>query len=187
MFKKKRCQFIILPATAYRLCFKEPETSGCPSTSPISTTVTYPPTTQSTTVTYPPTTPTTTVTYPPTAPSTSVTYPPTWGPPTSVTTAPNCCEAPWLDATETKAILGITDAPCYANFGQMDGWSNYKCNEAGGYTIHFTSDDQDLDGLFLHTLLSQGMYGQFLSTSFNAKFVFDIFLNIMSVVTFPYF
>ena len=133
-----------MPATAYRLCFKEPETSGCPSTSPMSTTVTYPPTSPSTTEIYPPTSPTTT------------TYPPT-----SVTTASNCCELPWLDATETKAILGISDAPCYANFGMLDGWSNYKCNEAGGYTIHFTSDDQDLDGLFLHTLLSQGMYGQF--------------------------
>ena len=138
-----------MPATAYRLCFKEPETSGCPSTSPTPTTVTYPPVTSPTTVTYPPVPS-------PTTPSTTVTYPPT-----SVTTAPNCCELPWLDATETKAILGISDAPCYANLGMLDGWSNYKCNEAGGYTIHFTSDDQDLDGLFLHTLLSQGMYGQF--------------------------
>jgi hypothetical protein len=183
---------------AYKLCFKQPETSGCPSTSPPTpttvtyppvtspttltytpatgpTTVTYPPVTSPTTVTYPPATSPTTVTYPPVPSPTTVTYPPvtspttpsTTYPPTSVTTAPMCCEVPWLDATETKAILGITDAPCYANFGMLDGWSNYKCNEAGGYTIHFTSDDQDLDGLFLHTLLSQGIYGQFLSTSFT--------------------
>ena len=147
-----------MPLTAYKLCFKEPETSGCPSTSPTPTT--YPPVTSPTTVTYPPSSPTTTVTYPPTSPTATVTYPPT-----SVTTAPNCCEPPWLDATETKAFLGITDAPCYANFGMLDGWSNFKCRDAGGYTIHFTSDDQELDGLFLHTLLSQGMHSVFLSTS----------------------
>ena len=134
-----------MPDTAYNLCFKEPETSGCPSTSPTVTTVTYPSVSSSTTLAYPPVTS-------PTTPSTIATYPPT----TTVTYP--CCEAPWLDATETKAILGVSDAPCYANFGQMDGWSNDKCYEAGGYTIHFTSDDQDLDGLFLHTLLSQGKY-----------------------------
>ena len=138
-----------MPLTAYRLCFNEPETSGCPSTSPTPTTY------------LPVTSPTTTVYYPPTSPT--VTYPST-----SVTTASNCCELPWLDATETKAILGITDAPCYANFGMLDGWSNFKCRDAGGYTIHFTSNDQELDGLFLHTLLTKGMYSLFLLTSFPA-------------------
>jgi hypothetical protein len=157
------------------------------TTSQTPTTVTYPPVTSPTTVTYPPVTSPTPVTYPSVTSPTTVTYTPVTSPTTSVTTAPKCCEVPWFDATETKAILGITDAPCYANFGMLDGWSNYKCNEAGGYTIHFTSDDQDLDGLFLHTLLSQGMYGQFLSTSSTAKFVLDIFLNIMSVVTFSCF
>jgi hypothetical protein len=136
-----------------------------PVTSP--TPVTYPSITSPTPVTYPPVTSPTPVTYPSVTSPTTVTYTPVTSPTTSVTTAPKCCEVPWFDATETKAILGITDAPCYANFGMLDGWSNYKCNEAGGYTIHFTSDDQDLDGLFLHTLLSQGIYGQFLSTSFT--------------------
>ena len=74
------------------------------------------------------------------------------------TTPPICgCEPPWFDPKETKTILGVTDAPCYAIFGQTDAYDN-KCNEAGGYTIYFTSDDQGSEGLFLQTLLSQGMY-----------------------------
>ena len=171
------------PVTSPTTVTYTPVTGPTPATGPTSATGPTP-ATGPTTVTYPPVTSPTTVTYPPVTSSTTVTYPPYTSP---TTTAPNCCEVPWLDATETKAILGITDAPCYANFGMLDGWSNYKCNEAGGYTIHFTSNDQDLDGMFLHTLLSQGMYGQFSSTSSTAKFVFDIFLNIMSVLTFSCF
>ena len=75
---------------------------------------------------------------------------------TMTTTTTICsCEPPWFEAKETKAILGVTNAPCYANMGLTDGWDD-KCSYAGGYTIYFTSENQGFEGLFLQTLLSQG-------------------------------
>ena len=70
------------------------------------------------------------------------------------TTTPSCgCVAPFWDPVETKALLGVTDAPCVANFGMKGGWSK-KCLKNGASNIYFTG----FDSIFLQTLLTQGTY-----------------------------
>ena len=76
---------------------------------------------------------------------------------TTTTTSCSDCEPPWFEAKETKHILNITIAPCYAIFGKTTSFED-KCYMAGGSTIYFTSENQGLEGLFLQTLLSQGKY-----------------------------
>jgi hypothetical protein len=72
----------------------------------------------------------------------------------SLTSTPTTCGcvAPFWEPLETKALLGVTDSPCVANFGMKYGWSK-KCLNNGGYGIHFTG----FDSIFLQTLLTQGM------------------------------
>ena len=62
------------------------------------------------------------------------------------------CVAPWFEALETKALLGVTDAPCVGNFWQTKGWKN-ECEQNGGKAIYFTG----FDWIFLQTLLTQGI------------------------------
>ena len=72
---------------------------------------------------------------------------------TVTTTATSCgCAAPFWEPLETKALLGVTDAPCVVNFGMKKCWSKL-CKNNGGSDIYFTG----FDSIFLQTLLTQGM------------------------------
>ena len=73
----------------------------------------------------------------------------------SLTSTPTTCGcvAPFWEPVETKALLGVTDAPCVANFGMKSGLSK-KCKNKGASNIYFTG----FDSIFLQTLLTQGTY-----------------------------
>lgn len=83
-----------------------------------------------------------------TSPSTTVT---TTTPATTTTTSCGCVP-PFWEPLETKALLGVTDAPCVVNFGMKKCWSK-RCKNNGGSDIYFTG----FDSIFLETLLTQGM------------------------------
>ena len=91
----------------------------------------------------------------PASPPASSTVSPPASAMTTTTMSCSSCEPPWLEGKQTKSILGITDVPCYAIFGQTTGWDD-QCYWAGGNTIYFTPENQGSEGLLLQTLLSQG-------------------------------
>ena len=78
----------------------------------------------------------------------------------TLSTTTSCgCVAPWFEPIETRNILNIIDEtlPCYAMFDQTKSWEDV-CDQNGGYTIFFTSENQGLEGLILQTLITEGIF-----------------------------